>query len=826
MAQKTAIDQQSLVLVVDDDDIGRVLTHQCLAGAGFSVLEASDGIKALEAIQKQRPDIILLDVEMPNLDGFDTCRQVRATPESATVPILMATGRDDTESIDKAYAAGATDFATKPLNQSLLPHRLRYMLRAGNAFTDLTIAQRIARMGNWQWHIESDTFAWSDQVYEILGLDSHTVLPTREVLLQRVHEDDRDHVTNCLVDVANNGQRVSTVHRIVLTDQSECHVQQQIEAVLDGTGKVTRVVGTLQDITERRLSEEKIRQLAYYDSLTALPNRESFKQHLDRAIAHAARHERNLAVLFLDLDDFKRINDTLGHTVGDMLLQAVGERLITSVRASDSVNVARLGGDEFTILLSEIGDAEDAARVARRIISTLTKSFCLDGHEAFTTPSIGITLFPQDGEDTETLLKHADLAMYAAKRSGKNLYQFFDASLNDAALERLTRDNLLRKALERNELFVHYQPQMDLVDGRIKGVEVLLRWRNPELGMVSPAEFIPLAEENGQIVPIGEWVLRTACTQMKSWRDEGFALSRMAVNISVVQFVRPEFPDLVAQVLHDTGIEPGVLELEITESLLAKDVDKAVSTLHALKDIGVQLSIDDFGTGYSSLSQLKQFPIDRLKIDQSFVRDITTDPDDAAIAKAVIGMANNMNLSVCAEGVETEAQMRYLASENCDEMQGYYLSRPVPPDEMGSLLREHQSISWGQLDGSGEQRTLLLVDDDPATLTALTRIVSAEGYEVLTTGNAREALDLLAVHDVGVIVADYRMPGMDGNEFLQRARSLYPHTGRIMLSGHSDMKSLIAAVNNGAIHTFLEKPVSAAVLRKALAEAFLNEFRM
>jgi diguanylate cyclase (GGDEF)-like protein len=733
----------------------------------------------------------------------------------------MVTGRDDTGSIDRAYAAGATDFATKPLNQSLLPYRLRYMLRAGNAFTDLTIAQRIARMGNWQWHIKSDTFAWSDQIYEILGLDLQAVPPTRESLLQRVHEDDRNHVTACLLDVAKNGQPASTIHRIVLPDQSQRHVQQQIEAVLDNTGKVTRVVATLQDITERRLSEEKIRQLAYYDSLTALPNRESFKERLDNAIAHAKRHQRNLAVLFLDLDDFKRINDTLGHTVGDMLLQAVGERLLTSVRASDSVNVARLGGDEFTILLSEVHAADDAARVARRIIGTLTEPLNLAGHEAYITPSIGITLFPQDGENTETLLKHADLAMYAAKRSGKNLFQFFDASLNDAALERLTLDNLLRKALARNELFVHYQPQMDLVDGRIKGVEVLLRWRSPELGMISPAEFIPLAEENGQIVPIGEWVLRTACAQIKAWQDEGFALSRMAVNISVVQFVRPEFPDLVAQILQDTGVEPGVLELEITESLLAKDVDTAVTTLHALKDIGVQLSIDDFGTGYSSLSQLKRFPIDRLKIDRSFVRDITTDPDDAAIAKAVIGMASNMNLSVCAEGVETEAQMRYLASEQCDEMQGYYLSRPVPADELGSLLKEHQTISWDMAEAGGGRRTLLLVDDDPATLTALARLVSAEGYEVLTTVNAREALDLLAVHDIGVIVADYRMPDMDGNELLKRARSLYPHTARIMLSGHSDMKSLIKAVNAGAIHTFLEKPVSAPVLRKTLSDAFL-----
>jgi EAL domain-containing protein (putative c-di-GMP-specific phosphodiesterase class I)/FixJ family two-component response regulator len=411
--------------------------------------------------------------------------------------------------------------------------------------------------------------------------------------------------------------------------------------------------------------------------------------------------------------------------------------------------------------------------------------------------------------------------MYVAKRQGKNLYQFFDDSMNEATLKRLTLDNLLRKALERNELFLNYQPQMSLVDGHINGVEVLLRWRNPELGMVSPGEFIPMAEENGQIVPIGEWVLRTACAQVKRWIDEGLSISRVAVNISVIQFVRPDFPELIADILQTTGLDPNALELEITESLLAKDVDGAIGTLQALKEIGVQLSIDDFGTGYSSLSQLKRFPIDRLKIDQSFVRDITSDPDDAAIALAVIGMASSMNLSVVAEGVETEAQMRFLQAKDCDEMQGYYLSRPVPAEDLGPLLREHQSQRWGQSDEDTGQQTVLLVDDDAATLTGLTKILSTEQYRILTATSAREGFNLLAEHEVGVVVADYQMPGMDGNQFLTRVQSLYPYTTRIMLSGKSNMESLIAAVNDGEIYKFLEKPVSAAVLRKTLHEAFI-----
>ncbi|MDH3713280.1 MAG: EAL domain-containing protein [Gammaproteobacteria bacterium] len=824
-------------LIVDDDGTTRLFAHQFLQQAGFRVLEAADGLQALEVVQQQRPDIILLDVDMPKLDGFGTCTRVRAIPEYAMVPILMVTGLDDAQSIEKAYAAGATDFATKPINWTLLLHRLRYILRAASAVTELAVtktslinAQRIARMGSWEWHAERDNMVWSDELYRLLRLEPATSTPTLEVFLQRVHETDKDRVAAWIVEAKETGIDAGINHRIVLPDASERHVHQQVEAVLDSAGNTTALYATLQDVTERQHAEAKIRQLAYNDSLTSLPNREAFKERLHQALALARRYQRMSAVLFLDLDDFKRVNDTLGHTVGDLLLQAVAERLLVGVRDSDSVaycetddtqkTVARLGGDEFTILLSEIRGGEDAANVAQRILKALAEPFTLAGHEVFISPSIGITLFPQDGDDAEVLLKNADSAMYAAKRSGKNLYKFFDDSMNEATLKRLTMDSLLRKALERNELLLHYQPQMDLVDGYINGVEVLLRWHNPELGMVSPGEFIPMAEENGQIVPIGEWVLRTACAQAKRWIDEGHSLSRVAVNISVVQFVRPNFPDLIAHILQTSGLKPCALELEITESLLVKDVEGAIHTLQALKDIGVQLSIDDFGTGYSSLNQLKRFPIDRLKIDQSFVRDITSDPDDAAIALAVIGMAGTMNLNVVAEGVETEEQMRFLQTNRCNEMQGYHLSRPLPAEDMELLLREHQSERWCQSNESVWQRNLLLVDDDAATLTALTKILGNQQYRILTATSARESFDLLAKHEVGVVVADYQMPGMDGNQFLARVHSIYPRTTRIMLSGQSDMESLISAVNEGDIYRFLEKPVSAAVLRRTLQEAF------
>ena len=837
MAKVTENHQCPVVLVVDDDDTARLWAQTSLGQAGFDVVEAADGLEALDVLQERRPDIILLDVEMPKLDGFGTCTRVRALPQFETVPILMVTGLDDTTSIDRAYAAGATDFATKPINWSILSHRLRYMLRSSEVVhklatsqATLTNAQRIARLGNWEWELESNTMSWSDEVYRIIGLEPGAATPSVDTFLERVTSDQRDRIRTWFANASKTGQPANLTHLIFLPDGSERSVHHEAETIVDTAGKTTHLQGTLQDITERQRAEDKIHQLAYFDSLTSLPNRESFKERLRQKVARATHHANPFATLFIDLDDFKRINDTLGHAVGDLLLKAVAERLVGGVRTSDAVTrfadghgeelVARLGGDEFTILVSDLQNSEDAAAVARRILAMLSKPFTLAGHEVFITPSIGIAVFPQDGEDAETLLKNADTAMYSAKRAGKNLYQFYDVSMNATALKRLTLDTHLRKALDQGEFVLHYQPQMDLVNGSIDAVEALLRWHNPELGMVSPAEFIPLAEENGLIIPIGEWVLRTACAQAKAWREDGLPLSRVAVNISALQFAQTDFIALIAQILQDTGLEPNGLELEITETLLAMDVERTVHTLSVLKDMGLQLSIDDFGTGYSSLSYLKRFPIDRLKIDQSFVRDIVSDPDDAAIAMAVIGLASSMNLGVVAEGVETEAQLQFLKDKRCHEVQGYYLSRPLPPDELVSLLRQQGGLPLGQRNEASTQQTVLLVDHDTNMMKAVTKVLEAESYRILTATNAREGLDLLALHDVGVVLSDYLMPGINGTDFLERVRRLFPQTIRIMLSGQTEMKSLIDAVNAGAIYKFLEKPVQTKLLQDTLREAF------
>ncbi|TKB23117.1 EAL domain-containing protein [Desulfopila sp. IMCC35006] len=458
---------------------------------------------------------------------------------------------------------------------------------------------------------------------------------------------------------------------------------------------------------QKWIAENKILRLAYYDGLTELPNRAFFMTRIEQAIDFAKKHERSLAVLFLDLDNFKRINDTLGHNVGDELLRMTARRIAHSLRSNDAVSrsvaedddkrhLARLGGDEFTVLLADLQKPEDALIVANRIREELTKPMQLDNHKLLITPSIGISLFPRDGEDVVTLMKSADMAMYFAKRTGRNNVQFFEGTMNEKALLRMNLENELRQAIERNEMSLHYQPQVDLVTGKVTGLEALIRWQNFTLGNVPPLDFIHIAEDCGLIIPIGEWVLRTACRQAKSWQDADLGFKRIAVNVSVRQFSQKEFPDIISRVLRETNLDPSALELEITESILMNDADSAVETLKRLKTIGVHLAIDDFGTGYSSLSYLKQFPIDRLKIDRSFIKAITTDPDDQAIASAVISMADSMNLQVTAEGVETGEQMQFLIEGKCDEAQGYHISRPMTPDAAERFLRELKDRQNGE----------------------------------------------------------------------------------------------------------------------------------
>jgi len=446
------------------------------------------------------------------------------------------------------------------------------------------------------------------------------------------------------------------------------------------------IVAAFRDITKRKESDERIRYLAEYDTLTNLPNRTLFLDRLRQTIVAAQREREIFAILFLDIDLFKSINDSLGHPVGDRLLQEMARRLVECVRASDTVS--RQGGDEFIIILRQIREAADPAQIARKILAAMSESFFIDSQEMRVSASIGIALYPADGEDEAALIKNADAAMYHAKKLGRSNYQFYTADLNVRARKRLEMENSLRLALDRREFLLHYQPQVELESGRIIGAEALLRWQHPEEGLVPPGEFIPLAEECGLIVPIGEWVLGEACRQNKAWQDEGMAKLPVAVNLSPIQFRRQDLEEVIRRALTESGLEPEYLEIEITESLLMSAENQTIALLYQLKNLGLSIAIDDFGTGYSSLSYLKLFPIDKLKVDRSFVRDVSSDPDDAAIISAIIAMAHRLRLEVLAEGVETIDQRNFLIHEGCNEAQGFHYSRPLPAEQMKSLLQK------------------------------------------------------------------------------------------------------------------------------------------
>ncbi len=451
-------------------------------------------------------------------------------------------------------------------------------------------------------------------------------------------------------------------------------------------------VWSFRDITKRKQAEERLHYLANFDSLTGLPNRPLFSDRLSQALQRASWHKRSVAVLFLDLDRFKNINDTLGHAFGDLVLKNVSERLTACIREGDTV--ARLGGDEFVLILDNLAQEEDTRLIAQKILGALSSPFSVEGHEFFITTSIGIALYPNDGNTYESLIKNADTAMYRAKEKGKNNYQHYSPALNAKISERLALETNLRRALERNEFELHYQPLVAPAWGQVVGVEALLRWKRPGIGMIPPSEFIPVAEETGLILPIGEWVLRTACAQNKAWHSAGLPPIRMAVNLSGGQFQQHNLVETISNILHETGLSPEFLELELTESIIMKSTEVTVTMLRRLDALGIKISVDDFGTGYSSLSYLKRFPVSTLKIDRTFVGDLTTDPDDKAIVKAIITLAHSLKLGVVAEGVETREQLNFLRSLQCDYVQGKLFSTPLPADDVARLLAHKQP--WDQ----------------------------------------------------------------------------------------------------------------------------------
>ena len=705
------------ILVVEPSSRHQLEATKALTQAGFEVSECHDGPGALAWVRACPPALVFMNVAMPGLGGFELCARIRELPGGTHLPILMMTDADDVDAIDRAYEAGATDFLTKPLNAHILIHRVRYLLRAQQVADELREsenllghAQRLAKLGSWHWDVASGVVSRSAVAVRLIGgQEPKSFAEALAELLPRVHKKDRELVRDTYQRVLTSGESRAIEYRVLTNGEPDRFLHEALDAEVDANGKVTRLLGTVQDITDRRRAEERIRHLAYYDSVTGLPNRAMLKEQVRRALAGARRHNRLAALLFLDLDHFKRVNDTLGHSAGDELLREVATRLANSVRDSDYVahqrrevsapgsntdtgcpSVARLGGDEFVILLSEVRKPEDAASVAERAIESLRAPIRLGDNDIYVTGSIGISTFPEDGDSDEALLKHADAAMYHAKDLGRNRYQFYTKSINERALARIELESSLRKAIEAEEFELYYQPQINIQDGRVVGAEALIRWHSPERGFVPPDQFISVAEDSGLLIPIGEWVLGEACRQNQRWREQGLPELSVAVNISAVQCAHAAFSETVEHSLAASGLDPQGLDLEVTESLLMQNLDTSVQLLEHLKRFGCRVSIDDFGTGYSSLSYLKRLPLNAIKIDRSFINELTENSDDANIVEATISLCHNLRLKVLAEGVEEQAQLEYLRARGCDEAQGYFFSKPLPAAEFETWLDAHR----------------------------------------------------------------------------------------------------------------------------------------
>lgn len=799
------------VLVVEDDEAARLMICVTLEQAGYQILEAEDCANARLKFAERRPDIVLLDVLLPDGDGFSLCQELLASPGGRDLPVAMVTGLDDVVSIHRAYESGATDFITKPVSWGTLPYRIQFILRASRAIHDLSISEgktrallagipdtilRITREGQVldmqagayvkvkaEWVIYDETgighlpnrvcqaladpinrvFAGEGEQLVEFDWDQGEGLRTWEArLLLR----ERDEIVMVVRDITRRKQQEAELRlwskafetsneamiitddqlRIVLVNRTyekilgysqeevlgvdtvdvgvQLHshgffrnlvsvLQEQgywqgelinrrksgerfpawysISQVLNAQGTPENYIAIFSDISESKKSRERIDFLAHHDSLTELPNRALFNDRLERAINTAKRRGEKVGILFIDLDRFKNINDSLGHAAGDQILCQTAIRLSEAVRTDDTV--ARLGGDEFVVLLPRVRDERSLAEVAIKLREEVLKPYFVEEMPLHLSPSIGIAVYPDDGDNPNTLIKNADAAMYLAKEKGRNNYQFYTPILNARTLDRLKLEYDLRSALELGQFELHYQPQIDVRSRRVYGAEALIRWRHPERGLVPPNQFIPIAEETALIIPLGAWVIAEAARQARAWREEGLGDLVVSVNISALQFHQSRFLETVEQLLADAGATSRSLELELTESILMTDMDNCIQTLRSFRDLGYRIAIDDFGTGFSSLNYLRRFPINLLKIDQSFVREMLSDHASLAIVSSIINLANSLGMETIAEGVETLEESELLELQGCYLMQGYHFSKPLPVAAFKSWLADWQQGS-------------------------------------------------------------------------------------------------------------------------------------
>jgi diguanylate cyclase (GGDEF)-like protein/PAS domain S-box-containing protein len=722
------VTEAGVILIVDDELRNRRLLQLMLHAEGYVTLLAADGQEALDVVTLHAVDLILLDVAMPGMNGYEVARILKKDPLAKQIPIIMVTAHVDRETRLAALESGVEEFLTKPVDRAELWLRVRNLLRLKeygdflthyNLTLERQVAERAAELHRFRLAMDStaDAILLTDRATmrfveanatasSMFGFTRDELLEMGPVQLHGASETDLIAGFDALIA----GDLTHNVIQVVLHRKDGSQFPVEISRHARETADGWLIVGVMRDVTERVAADERLLQLAHYDPLTGLPNRRLFYDSLQRTLAFAASNDVRVAVMFLDVDHFKKVNDTLGHALGDRLLALVAERLVGCIRSRDTVG--RLGGDEFGLILAMEQDAYGAAVIANKVRAAMRPLFDLDGAQVSMTVSVGITMFPEDGEAPETLVKYADTAMYGAKQSGRDTFRFFTPEMNSEVIERLRLEQALRAAVDNSEFVLHYQPKVLPGSREIVGLEALLRWDRPGHGLVPPNAFIPALEETGLIREVGMWVIDEACRQIAEWATGDIGPRRIAVNVSGRQFVDGDLDSDIGGALARHGVAAEHLELELTESSLMANTSRTLATLRRLKARGVRIAIDDFGTGFSSLAYLRQFPVDTLKIDIAFIRNVTTSPVDAAMTEMIIRMAHTLRMDVVAEGVETAEQLSFLTGHSCDEIQGYYFSRPLPVAGVEALLRSDRAFPT--LDGPPAERAenALVVEDE------------------------------------------------------------------------------------------------------------------
>jgi len=809
------VEQAPVGMCVVQHGRARFLNPQLARMFGYALDEMRDGLDPLHmTAAEDRPR-----VEKPVRLGL-------ADPMDPTDPADPAC---DVRCVRKDGSVFSARIWSRPIELEGAPARLTTMHDVSEIRDVAQAAQRraallaqteeLARTGSSEYDVATGRVTQSTGMFRIFGEPASTMQVDAEWLMKRVPASEELFVRTILEGVRPDAP-CEFEHRIVHADGGLRTVLHRAIAEVDAEGRTTRVIGLLQDITAQRQAEQQRDLLAHSDTVTHLPNRHALLDRLDDAARHALREGRSIALLALEIDQLRIVSDSFGYAAGDCLLAAVAERLQAAVASQHLL--AHLGSGRYAVLMSGRADIDEASAVAAAIdlVGVFDAPFLIEDTEIAIHGAAGVTLCPRDADGADALLHQAQAAVPRGREQGGSRVGVYTADAHGRAATRLTMEAALRRALECGEFELQYQPQMDLATGALVGVEALLRWNDPQRGNVPPDEFIPLAEETGLILPIGDWVLRNACAQNLAWQRAGLAPIRMAVNLSVRQLEQPDLARRIHAVLIQTGLSPHHLGVEVTESLLVIDAALVARTLGELRALGVEISLDDFGTGYSNLGTLRTLPIDVVKVDRSLVHDVTAAPQDVSMTRAVINMAHALNMKVLAEGVETEGQLALLIANRCDQMQGYFFSAPVGAEAVAELLRERRALPAHLLQRRQHQRTLLLVDDEDNILAALKRLLRRDGYHVITANSGAQGLQRLAEHKVDVIVSDQRMPGMTGVEFLSQAKELYPDTVRMALSGYTELQSITDAINEGAIYKFLTKPWDDERLRGHIADAF------